>query len=89
VSYILQLKEEEQQSIEKWTLEKLLTEQALTEITASNAKLKQECERLYRELETWKHVALTAGLQPPQPKEEPQAPSPAHVSASATPSAAS
>ncbi|KAK2592505.1 basic helix-loop-helix protein [Conoideocrella luteorostrata] len=74
VSFISQLKENEQQNIEKWTLEKLLTEQAITELSASNDKLKQECERLYRELETWKRVAQKAGLEPPQPKEEPQTP---------------
>ncbi|KIE00906.1 Helix-loop-helix protein that binds the motif CACRTG, partial [Metarhizium majus ARSEF 297] len=78
VSFISQLKENEQQNIEKWTLEKLLTEQAITELSASNDKLKQECERLFRELETckllldaWKRVAQNAGLELPQPKEEP------------------
>ncbi|KJZ72823.1 hypothetical protein HIM_07767 [Hirsutella minnesotensis 3608] len=76
VSFISQLKENEQQNIEKWTLEKLLTEQAITELSASNDKLKQECERLYRELETWKRVAQNAGLEPPQPKEEPTAAAP-------------
>jgi transcriptional regulator CBF1 len=70
VAFISQLKENEAQNIEKWTLEKLLTEQAITELSASNEKLKQECERLYRELETWKRVAQNAGLQAPQPKEE-------------------
>ncbi|KAH0594944.1 hypothetical protein MHUMG1_07242 [Metarhizium humberi] len=77
VSFISQLKENEQQNIEKWTLEKLLTEQAITELSASNDKLKQECERVYRESETWKRVAETwkrvaqnAGLELPQPKEE-------------------
>jgi hypothetical protein len=70
VSYIMQLKETEQQNIEKWTLEKLLTEQALTELQNSNDKLKHECERLYRELETWKRVAKNAGVHPPQPKED-------------------
>ncbi|KAG6006621.1 hypothetical protein E4U21_006843 [Claviceps maximensis] len=72
-NFISQLKENEQQNIEKWTLEKLLTEQAITELSASNDKLKQECERLYRELETWKRVAQNAGLEPPQPKDEPAA----------------
>ncbi|RDA88545.1 hypothetical protein CP532_5817 [Ophiocordyceps camponoti-leonardi (nom. inval.)] len=76
VSFISQLKENEQQNIEKWTLEKLLTEQAITELSASNDKLKQECERLYRELETWKRVAQNAGLEPPQPKEEPASTAP-------------
>ena len=64
VAFIQQLKENESQNIEKWTLEKLLTEQAIAELSQSNDKLKQECERLYRELETWKKVAQNAGLQP-------------------------
>ncbi|KEY67217.1 hypothetical protein S7711_06686 [Stachybotrys chartarum IBT 7711] len=76
VSFISQLKENEQQNLEKWTLEKLLTEQAITELSSSNEKLKRECERLYRELETWKRVAQNAGLEPPQPKEETAAATP-------------
>ncbi|KAK0621513.1 hypothetical protein B0T17DRAFT_617949 [Bombardia bombarda] len=70
VAFITQLKENETQNIEKWTLEKLLTEQAIQELSQSNDKLKQECERLYREQETWKRIAQSAGLQLPQ-KEEP------------------
>ncbi|CCF37823.1 helix-loop-helix DNA-binding domain-containing protein [Colletotrichum higginsianum] len=74
VTFINQLKENETQNIEKWTLEKLLTEQAIAELSASNDKLKQECERLYKELETWKRVAQNAGLSYPQAnKEEPAA----------------
>jgi transcriptional regulator CBF1 len=69
VAFISQLKENEAQNIEKWTLEKLLTEQAIAELSQSNDKLKQECERLYRELETWKSVATNAGLQPPAKEE--------------------
>ncbi|KAK4099041.1 hypothetical protein N658DRAFT_517649 [Parathielavia hyrcaniae] len=73
VAFITQLKENETQNIEKWTLEKLLTEQAIAELSQSNDKLKQECERLYRELDTWKQMAQNAGLQLPQQqqKEEP------------------
>ncbi|EFW99182.1 centromere-binding protein [Grosmannia clavigera kw1407] len=71
VVFITQLKENETQNIEKWTLEKLLTEQAIAELSASNDKLKAEVERLYRELETWKRVAQNAGLQPPEEKSEP------------------
>lgn len=71
VAFITQLKENETQNIEKWTLEKLLTEQAIAELSQSNDKLKQECERLYRELDLWKQIAQNAGLQPPQLKEEP------------------
>lgn len=70
VAFITQLKENEQQNIEKWTLEKLLTEQAINELSQSNDKLKSECERLYREVETWKKAAQNAGAQPAQ-KEEP------------------
>ncbi|KAK3322423.1 hypothetical protein B0H66DRAFT_203324 [Apodospora peruviana] len=70
VSFITQLKENESQNIEKWTLEKLLTEQAIAELSQSNDKLKQECDRLYRELEAWKKIAQNAGLSLPQ-KEEP------------------
>ncbi|KAH7037750.1 uncharacterized protein B0I36DRAFT_345822 [Microdochium trichocladiopsis] len=70
VAYITQLRENEAQNLEKWTLEKLLTEQAIEELSSSNDKLKQECERVYRELGIWKQVAQNAGLQPPQHKED-------------------
>ncbi|CRK37297.1 hypothetical protein BN1708_016580, partial [Verticillium longisporum] len=66
VTFINLLKENESQNLEKWTLEKLLTEQAIAELSTSNDKLKQECERLYKELETWKRVAQNAGLSLPQ-----------------------
>lgn len=65
VRYITKLKEDEQQAIEKWTLEKLLTEQAISELSSSNDKLKQENMNLYREVEelqAWKRVAENAGL---------------------------
>lgn len=57
VEYIKRLKENENNNIEKWTLEKLLTEQAVSELSASNEKLKQELERAYREIEHWKKLA--------------------------------
>ena len=62
VAFITQLKENETQNIEKWTLEKLLTEQAISELSGSNEKLKTENSRLYAELEAWKRVAENAGL---------------------------
>lgn len=62
VRYITKLKEEEQQAIEKWTLEKLLTEQAIAELGSSNDRLKEEYNRTYRELEAWKRVAQEHGL---------------------------
>ncbi|KAI1312106.1 hypothetical protein F5Y03DRAFT_264254 [Xylaria venustula] len=66
VSYIIQLKTNEAQNIEKWTLEKLLTEQAIQELSTSNDKLKKECERAYRELTMWKNLAQNAGLELPK-----------------------
>ncbi|KAI3337337.1 hypothetical protein HD806DRAFT_476368 [Xylariaceae sp. AK1471] len=70
VAYITQLRQNEAQNIEKWTLEKLLTEQAIQELSNSNDKLKQECERAYRELTIWKNLAQSAGLEPPQSKDD-------------------
>ncbi|KAI1824440.1 hypothetical protein F4861DRAFT_530971 [Xylaria intraflava] len=70
VAYITQLRQNEVQNIEKWTLEKLLTEQAIQELSTSNDKLKTECERAYRELTMWKNVAQNAGLELPASKTE-------------------
>lgn len=79
VSFITQLKLNEATNIEKWTLEKLLTEQAISELSKSNDKLKQECERAYREVNAWKSLATNHGLQLNQPvhpsKEEASPPS--------------
>ncbi|KTW31541.1 hypothetical protein T552_00183 [Pneumocystis carinii B80] len=61
VSYIQQLKENEANNIEKWTLEKLLTDQAISELSATNQKLKAECDRLWREVSVWKQAA-TCGI---------------------------
>lgn len=62
VRYITKLKEDEQQAIEKWTLEKLLTEQAIAELSTSNDKLKHELDRLYQENEMLKRIIQGAGL---------------------------
>lgn len=62
VQYIQQLKENEAANIEKWTLEKILTEQAISELSANNEKLQKECERAWREAETWKKSCLQAGV---------------------------
>lgn len=71
VQYITQIKDNEAQSIEKWTLEKLLTEQAISELSATNDKLKAEIEQrksesesMRREFQIWKRVAQNAGLEP-------------------------
>jgi transcriptional regulator CBF1 len=57
VQYIQQLKENESHNIEKWTLEKLLTDQAMAELQQTNEKLKLELERAWREAEAWKKTA--------------------------------
>ncbi len=57
VEYIKQLKENENSNMEKWTLEKLLTEQTVNELSSSNEKLKTELEIAYREIENWKKIA--------------------------------
>lgn len=64
VSFITQLKENEAQNIEKWTLEKLLTEQAIAELSATVDKLKAECERAWQEADMWKKRCEDAGLVP-------------------------
>jgi bHLH factor len=61
VQYIQQLKESESHNIEKWTLDKLLTDQAMAELQATNEKLKVELERAWREAEAWKKTAGGGG----------------------------
>ncbi|KAI5816033.1 hypothetical protein BZA77DRAFT_67071 [Pyronema omphalodes] len=63
VQYIQQLKENETQNIEKWTLEKLLTEQAIAQLSQANEKLQKEVERAWREAETWKKSCLQSGAK--------------------------
>ncbi|KAF2861197.1 hypothetical protein K470DRAFT_193865, partial [Piedraia hortae CBS 480.64] len=62
VQFIRQLKENETRHIEKWTLEKMLTEQAIGELSASCEKLKSECQRAWDECEHWKKLAQEAGV---------------------------
>lgn len=52
--YIRRLKANENANIEKWTLEKLITDQAVNELANSNEKLKSELEKAYREIECLK-----------------------------------
>lgn len=62
VQFITQLKENETQNIEKWTLEKLLTEQAIAELSSSCDKLKAENQRAWAECEQWKKAAENVGV---------------------------
>lgn len=54
VQYIQQLKDNEATNIEKWTLEKLLTDQAINEYQMQVENLKQELEKVREELATVK-----------------------------------
>lgn len=64
VQYITQLKDNEARNIEKWTLEKLLTDQAIAELSSSVDRLKNDLDQAYREVERWKKPCLEAGLAP-------------------------
>ena len=62
VQYISQLKENEIRNIEKWNLEKMLTDQAIAALTTSVDGLKEELARSKREAERWKTKAEAAGI---------------------------
>jgi len=64
VQYITQLKDNETRNIEKWTLEKLLTDQAIAELSSSVDRLKNDLERTHREAERWRKTCQNAGLEP-------------------------
>lgn len=62
VEFILELKGNETQNIEKWTLEKLLTEQAIAELSTTCDRLKHENQRLRAETDAWRKAAQKAGI---------------------------
>ena len=64
VQYITQLKDNEARNIEKWTIEKLLTDQAIAELSTSNDRLKTEAAAAFKEAERWKKTCQEAGLKP-------------------------
>ncbi len=64
VQYITQLRENERINIEKWTLEKMLTDQAIGELSAALEREKEELAKSRRETERWKKTCLEAGLEP-------------------------
>ena len=63
MQYIAQLKDNEARNIEKWTLEKLLTDQAIAELSSSVDRLKDERDQAFREAERWKKACQEAGLE--------------------------
>lgn len=64
VEYITQLKDNETRNIEKWTLEKLLTDQAISELSSSVDRLKEELQHTHREVARWRTTCQNAGLEP-------------------------
>jgi transcriptional regulator CBF1 len=62
VQFITQLKENEAQNIEKWTLEKLLTEQAIAELSASVDKA--DAGRAWQECDIYKRACEQNGIVP-------------------------
>lgn len=64
VEFIIQLKDNEARNIEKWTLEKLLTDQAISELSSSVDRLKDELQRTQREVARWRTTCESAGLEP-------------------------
>ena len=52
--YIRRLKDNEEALLSKWTLEKIITDQAINELSISNDKLKSELSKAYREIEQQK-----------------------------------
>ncbi|KAF2202305.1 hypothetical protein GQ43DRAFT_369437 [Delitschia confertaspora ATCC 74209] len=68
VQFIQRLKENEAQNIEKWTLEKLLTEQAIQELSTSCEKFKSELNRAWEELAIYKRACENAGIVPDEIK---------------------
>ncbi|KAA8914941.1 hypothetical protein TRICI_002777 [Trichomonascus ciferrii] len=73
--YIKKLKSQEASNMEKFALEKLLTEQAIAELTTSNGRLRGEIEKAWRDIEHWKHVCLRHGIdiekEAPPERDEP------------------
>ncbi|KAF2397050.1 hypothetical protein EJ06DRAFT_482468 [Trichodelitschia bisporula] len=64
VQYITQLKDNESQNIEKWTLEKLLLDQAINELSASCDRIKAEKVQALEELAVYRAACENAGITP-------------------------
>lgn len=60
--YIQKLKETESANIDKWTLQKLLSEQNQSRLTSANDRLQDELGKAYKEIEELKQTLKQAGL---------------------------
>lgn len=54
MQYIQRLQDDASTNIDKWTFEKLITEQAISEISA-------KCHKAYAERDAWRRIAAEAG----------------------------
>ncbi|CDF88671.1 BN860_15720g1_1 [Zygosaccharomyces bailii CLIB 213] len=60
--YIQKLKETESANIDKWTLQKLLSEQNQSRLTTANERLQDELGRAYKEIESLRQRLRDAGV---------------------------
>jgi hypothetical protein len=73
VQYIAQLKENEAQNIEKWTLEKLLLDQAITELSATADRMKNDAKHAWEQVEVYKRACEDNGIVPLEIKDRDEA----------------
>jgi hypothetical protein len=69
VQYIGQLKDAEGTNLEKWTLEKLLLDQAINELSTTCDRLKADYQRAWDEKEVYKRACDNAGIVPEELKD--------------------
>lgn len=62
VQYITQLRDNESRNIEKWTFEKVLTDQALAELTSTVDKLRGDLRQTRNDFERYRKICVDAGL---------------------------
>ncbi|KAE9973145.1 hypothetical protein EG328_004598 [Venturia inaequalis] len=69
VQYIGQLKDAEGTNLEKWTLEKLLLDQAINELSTTCDRLKADYQRAWDEKEVYKRACDSSGIVPDELKD--------------------
>ena len=69
VQYIGQLKEAETTNLEKWTLEKLLLDQAINELSQTCDRLKADYQRAWEDKEVYKRACESNGIVPEEMKD--------------------
>jgi len=70
VQYIGQLKENEQANIEKWTLEKLLLDQAVSELSAQNDRWKAQLDYVTQEKDAYRAALEENSIEVPVVEEK-------------------